>query len=283
MFGKTLVSLVLAAFCAYSARAAENDSFKSEFRKTRVGLEAWKGMKVAFLGDSITDPCHVGCTKNYWGFMIEELDLDAKVYGVSGHQWSDVPGQINRIYEAKDVDLDAIFVFVGTNDYNANVPLGEFFDYKDEEVNHNGQISVRKRRYLNKDMSTLKGRINTVLGRLKTEFPQAQVILMTPLHRAFFQWSGDPEHNVQPPESFPNGLGLYIDDYVEAIRKAGQIWSVPVIDLFGESGLLPENDSYVPYFANSKRDRLHPNTNGHRRIADLIEAKLNALPASFRR
>ena len=252
MFGKTLVSLVLAVFCAYSARAAENDSFKSEFRKMRVGLEAWKGMKVAFLGDSITDPCHVGCTKNYWGFMIEDLDLDAKVYGVSGHQWSDVPGQINRIYEAKDVDLDAIFVFVGTNDYNANVPLGEFFDYKDEEVNHNGQISVRKRRYLNKDMSTLKGRINTVLGRLKTEFPQAQVILMTPLHRAFFQWSGDPEHNVQPPESFPNGLGLYIDDYVEAIRKAGQIWSVPVIDLFGESGLLPENDSYVPYFANSK-------------------------------
>ena len=58
---------------------------------------------------------------------------------------------------------------------------------------------------------------------------------------------------------------------------------MPVIDLFGESGLLPENDSYVPYFANSKCDRLHPNTNGHRRIADLIEAKLNALPASFRR
>ena len=28
---------------------------------------------------------------------------------------------------------------------------------------------------------------------------------------------------------------------------------------------------------------LHPNTSGHRRIADLIEAKLNALPATFRR
>ena len=68
------------------------------------------------------------------------------------------------------------------------------------------------------------------------------------------------------------------------LKRAAQIWSVPVIDLFGESGLIPENDSYgVLYFGNSKTDRLHPNTNGHRRIADLIEAKLNALPASFRR
>ena len=50
-----------------------------------------------------------------------------------------------------------------------------------------------------------------------------------------------------------------------------------------EERLIPENDSYATYFANSKRDRLHPNTSGHRRIADLIEARLNALPATFRR
>ena len=43
------------------------------------------------------------------------------------------------------------------------------------------------------------------------------------------------------------------------------------------------NDSYVKYFSNSKVDRLHPNTAGHRRLADLIEAKLNALPATFRK
>ena len=260
--------------------SAENDYFKPELRRNRVGIDAWKGMKVAFLGDSITDPCHIGCTKNYWGFLIDDLSLDAKVYGVGGHQWKDIPGQINRIYEAMDVDLDAIFVFVGSNDFGKDVPLGEFFEIRDEETVSNGRTVVRKRRHLNQDGATLAGRINIALGRLKSEFAQSQIILLTPLHRAFF--SCGPT-NVQPPESFANALGLYLDDYVEVIRRAGQIWSVPVIDLYSESGLLPENDSYTPYFANSKDDRLHPNTSGHRRIADLIEAKLNALPASFRR
>ena len=260
--------------------AADTDYFKPSLRKTRVGLDAWKGMKVAFLGDSITDPAHVGCTKNYWNFLVEDLALDAKVYGVNGDTWKGLPGQINRIHESMDVDLDAIFVFIGTNDYNAGVPLGEFFDFKDEETNRNGRKVVLRRRYLNKDADTFKGRINLALDRLKTEFPQSQIILMTPLHRAQITCS---ETNVQPPESFPNAIGLYVDEYVEALRRAGQVWSVPVIDLYGESGLIPENDSYATYFANSKRDRLHPNTSGHRRIADLIEARLNALPATFRR
>ena len=260
--------------------AAENDYFRPELRKVRVGIEAWKGMKVVFLGDSITDPVHVGCTKNYWNFLVEDLGLDAKVYGVSGNTWKDLPGQINRIHESMDVDQDAIFVFLGTNDYNEGVPLGEFFDIREEDVERNGQKMVLKRRYLNRNVDTFKGRINHALGRLKSEFPKAQIVLMTPIHRAFFD--GGPS-NVQPPESFPNARGLYIDEYVDALRCAGQIWSIPVIDLYGESGLIPENDSYATYFSNSKRDRLHPNTSGHRRIADLIEAKLNALPATFRR
>ncbi len=260
--------------------AAENDYFKPELRRTRTGLEAWKGMKVAFLGDSITDPSHVGCTKNYWNFLVEDLDLDAKVYGVSGDTWKDLPGQINRIHESMDVDLDAIFVFLGTNDYNEGVPIGEFFDYRDGETVRNGRKVTLRRRSPNRDAGTFAGRVNIALGRLKTEFPQSQIIVMTPLHRAFFEYS--PE-NIQPPESFPNAAGLYVDEYAAALRRAGQIWSVPVIDLFGESGLIPENDSYATYFANSRRDRLHPNTSGHRRIADLVEAKLNALPATFRR
>ena len=260
--------------------AMENDYFRPEPRKTRVGLAAWKGAKVAFLGDSITDPCHVGCKRNYWNFLIDDLRLDAKVYGVNGDTWKGVPNQVNRIHEAMQADLDAIFIFMGTNDYMGGVPLGEFFDLRDEETNLWGKKTVLKRRYFNEDLTTFKGRINVALKKIKTEFPEAQVILMTPIHRAFFTCS---ETNVQPPESFPNATGHYVDEYVEAIREAGRYWSCPVIDLYGESGLLPENDSYVPYFANSKVDRLHPNTAGHRRLADVIEARLQVIPPSFRK
>ena len=179
-----------------------------------------------------------------------------------------------------DDDLDAIFVFMGTNDYMGGVPLGEFFELKDEETNLWGKQRVMKRRYFNRDLGTFKGRINVALEKIKTEFPDTQVILMTPIHRAFFTCS---KYNVQPPECFPNETGHYVDEYVEAIKEAGRHWSCPVIDLHGESGLLPMNDSYVKYFSNSKVDRLHPNTAGHRRLADLIEAKLNALPATFRK
>ena len=42
----------------------------------------WYGKKVAFLGDSITDKCHVGTTKNYWQFLRDYLGVEHLVYGV---------------------------------------------------------------------------------------------------------------------------------------------------------------------------------------------------------
>ena len=42
----------------------------------------WKGKKVAFLGDSITDKIHVGTTKNYWQYLSEMLGLELLDYGI---------------------------------------------------------------------------------------------------------------------------------------------------------------------------------------------------------
>ena len=47
-------------------------------------MSFWKGKKVAFLGDSITDPRHVGCTANYWNYLAQSIGIDAYVYGVNG-------------------------------------------------------------------------------------------------------------------------------------------------------------------------------------------------------
>ena len=49
--------------------------------------------KVLFLGDSITDRHHIGCTKNYWGFLGDRYGFNPLVYGVNGQQWSNIADQ----------------------------------------------------------------------------------------------------------------------------------------------------------------------------------------------
>ena len=87
----------------------------------------WYGKKVAFLGDSITDKCHVGTTKNYWQFLRDYLGIEHLVYGINGWSWAGLVKQAEALKQDHGTDLDAILVFMGTNDYNSNVPLGDWF------------------------------------------------------------------------------------------------------------------------------------------------------------
>lgn len=239
----------------------------------------WKGKKVAFLGDSITDKIHVGTTKNYWQYLSEMLGLEPFVYGINGHQWNGVLEQAGRLQAERGDDIDAILIFAGTNDFNANVPLGEWYAEKEESVEVSGpKQEVRKRRMLQTDDRTFRGRINSVLSYLKTNYPTKQIILLTPIHRGYAKFG---DNNIQPDESYPNGIGLYVDEYVKAIKEAANVWAVPVIDLNSISGLYPVFDSHTRYFHKEDTDRLHPNADGHYRMAKALMYQLLAYPADF--
>ena len=239
----------------------------------------WLGKKVAFLGDSITDKCHVGTEKNYWQYLQEELGIQALVYGINGNRWIHIKEQAEKLYQEHKLDVDAIFIFVGTNDYMGNVPPGQWFDYRMQETNYGGNPVMRLRRLHNMDQETLRGRINSCMSYLKETFVDQQIILATPIHRAFATFS---DTNVQPDESFPNALGLYIEDYVQITREAADHWSCPLIDLFRLSGLHPLTGSHGKFFHKEDTDRLHPNAAGHRRMAETIRYQLLALPSGFR-
>lgn len=243
----------------------------------------WKGKKVIFLGDSITDKSQIApCNDVYWHMLKKMLGIIPFVYGISGHQMSHILGQAAVMEKDLGDDFDAIVIFAGTNDYNASVPIGEWYTYSPQNVNDHGTDTILMHREPSKDESTFKGRINIVLDSLKSHYPGKQIILMTPIHRSWANFGGN---NIQPDESFCNRAGLYIDIYSESIREASSIWSVPVIDLFSESGLNPGIASHSRFFRHPEKDNrtgfhdlLHPNTAGHILMAYTIAYKMMAIP-----
>ena len=95
----------------------------------------WRGARVAYLGDSITDKRQVekGQNDTYWVYLEKLLGTESLVYGISGHQWSHIPGQTDKLIAEHGQEVDVIMIFVGTNDYNASIPLGEW--YSEDVVN----------------------------------------------------------------------------------------------------------------------------------------------------
>ncbi len=234
----------------------------------------WAGKKVAYLGDSITDPGTLKGATIYWGFLEQWLNITPYVYGVGGHQWSHIPGQMDRLTKERGDDFDAIIIFIGTNDFNASIPIGEWFTEEKAIVNVDGVMVKRKRRVTSFDPDTYKGRINIALDGLKKRYPTKQIVLMTPIHRGPATFGED---NIQPTEDFQNGCGEYLDAYIDAIKEASGIWSVPVIDTYSLCGLYPahkEQEIYVP----GGNDWLHPNEKGHERLAKCLMYQLLTIP-----
>lgn len=265
-------------------------AFAAEALPQAVIAHPWQGKRVAYFGDSITDPRNKAASKKFWSLLQDWLQIEPYVYGVSGRQWNDIPRQTAQLLKEHGQDVDAIIVFCGTNDYNNGVPLGQWWDERTAQVEYgHGQVKKmveRRQRTPSMDPTTYKGRINIALDSLKRTFPTKQIVLLTPIHRSDFHAN---EKNWQCDESYTNQCGLYIDDYIEAVKEAGNIWAVPVIDWSASCGLMPMLTEHEQYFNQPKKDGdspqgtdlLHPNNQGHERMARTLMYQLLALPCTF--
>lgn len=256
--------------------------FASSLLQAQELQSQWKGAKVAFLGDSITDIRQLPDNDVFWHQLVPILGIEPYVYGISGHKMIHITGQAEKLEEEHGKDVDAIVVFVGTNDFCASVPIGEWFAYDTLMTNKDGVQVALKHRTVNFDKGTFCGRISTVVVYLKEHFPDQQIIFLTPIHRGPAQFSSD---NVQPDESYANKEGFFIDDYVRTLNEAADIWGVPVIDLNAICGINPMVESNHKYFRSPRRaedgriDLLHPNTPGHLRMAYALAFQLLAYPS----
>ena len=240
----------------------------------------WHGKKVAYIGDSITDPRLKQAKTKWWAFLQQWLNITSYVYGISGRQWDDAINQANKLKSEHGDDVDAILIFLGTNDYNSGLPIGEWYKETEEEVfaakGKEKQLEKRHHRHIVFDDETFKGRINIALDSIKRMYPTKQIVLLTPIHRgrAYFN-----EKNWQPTEDYTNWCGEYLEAYVNAIKEAGNVWAVPVIDWNATSGLFPMHECQDTF--GHANDRLHPNDEGMRRMARTLYYQLLTFPCTF--
>lgn len=240
-------------------------------KKEKTLKTHWAGRRVALLGDSMTDKRTLGPDMLlWWEYLSQLLGFDATYnYGRSGRQWHQIHGQAQTLWSEHQDQVDAILIFAGTNDYNAGVPIGEFFAYEEVPVEVKGpKVEVRKHRIPLMNDSTFCGRINMTLSYLKTQYPEASIVIMTPIHRGYAKFN---EKNVQPDEYYCNAQGLFLEDYVEVLKKAAAYWSVPVVDLYANAGIVPNLDSNIKFIQRAANDRLHPSTEGQYRIAKVMQ------------
>ena len=239
----------------------------------------WDGKHVGILGDSMSDPGVRATSLRFYNYLEQLLGIDTHAYARNGFKFAELLPLAEKMHEEQADSLDAIFIWCGTNDFNASKPVGSFFEEETVEVDADGKQVMRRHRVPVMSDSTFCGSINLVLSYLKNNFPKQQIVIFTPIHRGFAKFG---EHNVQPDESFANGAGEYIEAYVVALREAGELWSVPVIDFFSVSGLYPNEPSHDGYIANKATDRLHPNDKGHYRLARTAQYQLLTLPSDFK-
>ncbi len=212
--------------------------------------------KINFLGDSITEGHGTSGPSAFFTTLIsEKYHAICRNYGIGGtriaRQLNPSDNQIwDQDYcarvETMDPDADIIVVFGGTNDFgHGDAPLGTASD---------------------RTVFTFYGALHVLYSTLVTRYPEAVIVVLTPLHRT--------------NEDNPRGDGFKAEEvgilqtYVNIIREVAEYYSLPVLDLFSESGLQPKvpiiQEKYIP-------DGLHPNDAGHRILATKIARFLESL------
>ena len=215
--------------------------------------EHFAGMKITCIGDSIT--AGSGTTKTYWSFLNEILAPESVTgMGVAGSCVSATSDYgtgnsplISRYTSIPESDI--ITIYMGTNDYGHETPMGTISDKED---------------------ISFYGALNVIIPEIQKAHPNAKLVWITPTHRYGFGTSKISGTQFTY-DYLPNGRGYSLNDYVDAIKDVCKKYSVPVIDLFNLSGMDPSlsevRTQYMP-------DGLHPNVAGHEKIAAIIAKSL---------
>lgn len=214
-----------------------------------------KGKIINFLGDSITEGVGVTDTANnrYDNIIRREHSLKyANNYGIGGtrlaHQ--EKPSEkprfdlcfCGRAYNI-DFSADVTVVYGGVNDYiHGDAPIGNPSDTTP---------------------ATFWGGVNFLMTFLKENFAGKPIVFMTPA-RACFSGLSDELPSDRPMKK-PDAMPLL--GYVDIIRTAGEAHGIPVLDLYHNLPINPNNPEDCEKYT---ADGLHFNDEGHKILAKTL-------------
>ncbi len=210
------------------------------------------GKKINFMGDSITEGyCAKDLHSGYVDLMKAKYALaEARNYGIAGTRIARQHTPSENLRHDRDFcsrvagmdpDADIVVVLGGTNDHgHGDAPLGTRGD---------------------RTPDTFWGACHVLFSRLIQRFPNASIVIATPMHRA--------DEETPKPDS-----QAVLRDYVSILQETAALYQLPVLDLFETSAI----KGHIPEIAAKyTTDGLHPNDAGHAVLADEIAAFLKAL------
>ena len=211
----------------------------------------FSGTKIACLGDSITAATNLDNLEDYQQYSypayLKEI-LGAKqvenlgIGGSSiGRYWENA--FVDRYRDIPE-DTDLILVMGGTND--GFCVTGEDF----------GVMEDRKE-------GTFIGDLDELIRGLRDYYPDAQVVLVTPLPNVLHDMLRKERDYLLPQSMIAN-----------AMKQVGGEYKIPVIDLYN-SNILDTHDAAVIY--NYMPDGVHCNAEGYQILARHIAAQLVSL------
>lgn len=205
-------------------------------------------IKIACLGDSITAAANLESMENYQQYsypcVLKNILGAARVDNLGiggssiGRYWENA--FVDR-YQEIPKDTDLIIVMGGTND-------GFCAAQKDF-----GSMEERSER-------TFIGDLDELIAGLKKDYPDAQIVLVTPLPNVLHDMLRKERDYLLPQYTFAN-----------AMKELAGEYDLPVIDLYN-SNILDSHDAAVIY--NYMPDGVHCNPAGYEILAQHIGAQL---------
>lgn len=213
-----------------------------------------KGKKIGADGDSISAGAsgqlsYITQIANDNNCTLQNLSIGGGTIVTGTYQNEEPRHWICTSVNNLDTDCDIIMLSGGVNDYWNKVPMGEFTESYSSEL----------------DSTTFYGALETMCRNVLNKFKTQKIVFVT-YHKI---------NNIYYAYNSSTGERHTFKEYLDAIHKVMDKYSIPVIDLNKKSRLNTAIDYYKNTYTNDA-DGVHPTNNGYKIFYnDIIINELN--------